>query len=132
MPSWLFSSILYSNPKAHKAVISNTQIWTSFISSKSTYLLAKYLNTSLSLLNTNECTVKNSFNFAEKVVSQDCNLCLLLMLNRCLLCQWRFSSNFYNVKLTRKYRYSCQQQLNHRLFLSVTVTNKLIFGSHTS
>ena len=38
---------------------------------KSTYLLAKYLNSILSPLTTNEFTVKSNFDFAEEVVSYD-------------------------------------------------------------
>ena len=51
-------------------------------------MLAKYVKTAknpdLPPLTTNEFTVKNYFNFAEKVVSYD-NLWLALLLNRYLL-----------------------------------------------
>ena len=65
--------ILYSNPKVHRTVVSNTPKFRSILTTinKPTYLLPKYLNSILSPLTTNEFTVKSNFDFAEEVVSYD-------------------------------------------------------------
>ena len=68
--------ILYGNPKVHKTVVNNTPKFRPILSAINTptYSLAKYLNTILSSLTTNEFTVKNSFDFAEEFVNYDHNL----------------------------------------------------------
>ena len=77
-------------------------------------MLAKYLNPILSLLTTNEFTVKNTFDFAEEVVNYDHNLYMasldvqLLITNTPLEIAFKncvndlFSNNFYSGKLSRK------------------------------
>ena len=79
-----------------------------------TYLLAKYLNPTLSPLTTNKFTVKNSFDFNEEVVNYDHNLYMAslnvdsLFTNIPLeetikICvNDLFSNNFYSGKLSRK------------------------------
>ena len=60
----------------HKLVVNNTPKFRPILSAINTpiYSLAKYLNRILSPLTSNEFTVKNSFDFAEKVVNYDHNL----------------------------------------------------------
>ena len=76
--------------------------------------MAKYLNPILSPLTTNEFTVKNSFDFAEKVVNYDHNLSMASLdvesvftripleetIKNCV--NDLFSNNFYSGKLSRK------------------------------
>ena len=75
---------------------------------------AKYLNPTLSLLTTNEFTVKNSFDFAEEIVNYDhklymasldveslfTNIPLEETIKNCV--NDLFSNNFYSGKLSRK------------------------------
>ena len=79
-----------------------------------TYSLAKYLNPRLSRITTNEFTVKNYFNFAEKVVNYVQNLCIAsrdvesLFTNISLeetitnCVNDLFSNNFYSDKWSRE------------------------------
>ena len=64
------------SPKVHKLVVNNTPKFRPILSAINTpiYSLAKCLNRILSPLTSDEFTVKNSFNFAEKVVNYDHNL----------------------------------------------------------
>ena len=109
--------ILYSNPKVHKTVANNAPKFWPILSALTTptYLLAKYLNPILSLLTTNEFTVKNTFDFAEEVVNYNHNLYIasldveLLITNTPLEIAFKnsvnsdlFSNNFYSGKLSRK------------------------------
>ena len=75
-PVGTMPGILYGNPKVHKTVVNNTPKFRPILSAINTpiYSLAKYLNRILSPLTSNEFTVKNSFDFAEKVVNYDHNL----------------------------------------------------------
>ena len=138
-------SILYGNPKVHKAVVNNTPKFRPILSgiNTPTYLLAKYLNPILSPLTTNEFTVKNSFNFAEEVGNYDhnpymasvdveslfTNISLEETIKNCV--NDLFSNNFYSGKLSRKDLYDL-------LELATTESsnrrscNGFIFRSHTS
>ena len=80
-------SILYGNPKVHKAVVNNTPKFRPILSgiNTPTYLLAKYLNPILSPLTTNEFTVKNSLILLKKLAIMIITLTwLALMLSRYL------------------------------------------------
>ena len=63
--------ILYGNPNVHKTVVNNNPKFRLILSATNTptYLLAKSLNPIVSPPMTNEFTVKNSFDFAGKVVN---------------------------------------------------------------
>ena len=103
-------------PKVNKMVINNTPKFRPILSAINTptYLLAKYLNTILSLLTTNEFTVENSFGFTEEVVNYDhylymasldveslfTNIPLEETIKNCV--NDLFSNNFYSGKLSRK------------------------------
>ena len=115
-PVGTMPGILYSNPKVHKTVANSAPKFWPILSALTTptYLLAKYLNPILSLLTTNEFTVKNTFDFAEEVVNYDHNLYMasldvqLLITNTPLEIAFKncvndlFSNNFYSGKLSRK------------------------------
>ena len=103
-------------PKVNKMVINNTPKFRPILSAINTptYLLAKYLNTILSLLTTNEFTVENSFGFTEEVVNYDhylymasldveslfTNIPLEETIKNCV--NHLFSNNFHSSKLIRK------------------------------
>ena len=96
-------------------------------------MLAKYLNSSLSQLTTNEFTVKNSFDFLEEVVNYDHKLYManldvgLLFTNISLeetiknYAKNLFCNNFYSGKLSRKGF--------HELVKLATTESSLIFGN---
>ena len=122
--------ILYGNPKVYKTVVNNTPKFRPILSEVNTptYSLAKFLNPILSPLTTNESTVKNSFDFAEEVVSYDHNLYMAsldiesLFTNNLLEETTKncvtdlFSNNFYIGKLSRKDLYELLKLATTELF----------------
>ena len=70
--------ILYGLPKVHKAVINNIPKFRPILSAINTptYKLAKFLVPILSSLTVNEYTVKDSFHFAEEILTFDHTLCM--------------------------------------------------------
>ena len=107
---------LYGNPKVHKTVVKNTPKFWPILSTinSPTSSLAKYLNSILSPLTINKFTVKNSFDFAEEVVSYDYNLYMTSLNVESLFTNISleetikicvndlFSNNFYSGKLSRE------------------------------
>ena len=69
---------LYGNFKVHQTVVNNIPKLQSILSTFTapTYLLARHANFILPPLNTNEYTVKNSFDFGDNIFSYNHNLYL--------------------------------------------------------